>query len=401
MRTHLLSGARLVLPDRVVDGGSLIVDGDRIAEIRAGAVDSADGAAVHDLAGRTVVPGFIDVHVHGVEGCDTLASDDGVGEMARRLPRYGVTAFCPTTIACTPSDLRRVLQCIRASRMESRPGNARVLPAHLESNFINPEYRGGQPLDCIRALHPVDARRDADDFAPQEVLDEISSARSEVGIVTLAPELPGGLDLARALADNGHLVSLGHSGASYEEGLAGVDAGARHATHLFNRMTPFAHRAPGLVGAIFDRREVSAEIVCDGHHVHPSVLRAAVAVLGADRTMAITDGTAASGLPRGTRTELGRFAITALDTARYDDGTMAGSTLTMDRVFRNLIALLWMDLVAAARVCSTTPARQLGLARQGKLEPGALADFVVLDDSLQVVETWIGGVAAYGQKTGR
>ena len=177
-----------------------------------------------------------------------------------------------------------------------------------------------------------------------------------MGIVTVAPELAGGLDLIRWLAARGHYVSLGHSAATYDEALAGVAAGARQSTHLFNRMPPLHHRAPGLAGAVLQADEVAAEIICDGVHVHPALVRAAIAAKRPSRVMAITDATAAAGLPVGGRASIGGYAITAAgSTALLDDGTIAGSVTTMDRVFQFLVAAVGLSLVDAATLCATTP----------------------------------------------
>jgi N-acetylglucosamine-6-phosphate deacetylase len=314
--------------------------------------------------------------------------------MARRLPAYGVTGFCPTTVACTPAALRGLLDAVRASRHVNAPGEAAVLGAHLESNFINPDYRGAQPAECLRlpSRDRVDAPGGA--FAGQDILDEIASARDDVAIITVAPELDGVLDLVGALADAGHVVSLGHSAATYAQGLQGIDRGARHATHLFNRMPPFSHRAPGLVGAVIDSPSVRAEIVCDGYHVHAVVARTAIAALGADRTMAITDGTAGSGLPIGSVVPLGTHSITVTPEACFlPDGTLAGSRLTMDGAFKRLVSQWGLSLVAAARLCASTPAAQLGLADRGRLEVGRRADLAVLDHDLRPVATFIRGIS--------
>jgi N-acetylglucosamine-6-phosphate deacetylase len=394
--TTILAGGRVVLLKTVLERASLVIDArGRIVEIHPGSLPPQPGAAWHDLTGRLVLPGFVDVHVHGVEGIDTLATSDGVAQMARRLPRYGVTGFCPTTVACPPADLRRLLDAIRAARRSPEPDAARVLPAHLESNFINPDFRGAQPLVCLR--RPTGERLPGTvagaPFSGRDILDEIGRATSEVGIVTLAPELDGGLDLVRRLSAAGHLVSLGHSAASYEQGLEGFAAGARHATHLFNRMPPFAHRAPGLVGAVIDCPQARAEVVCDGYHVNPVVARTAIAALGPDRVMAITDGTAGSGLPVGTAVPLGSHTITVGPEAAFlPDGTLAGSTLTMDGAFRMLVQQVGLPITAAARLCATTPAAQLGLTDRGRIEAGQLADLAVLDDELRPVATFLAGV---------
>ncbi|MEP6593830.1 MAG: amidohydrolase family protein, partial [Acidobacteriota bacterium] len=297
----ILSGADIVLPDRLLSPGSVVLDGSRIAEIVAGPRAGGSTAAL-DLHGCYLVPGFIDVHVHGLEGLDTLQGGDVIAAMARRLARYGVTGFCPTTIACAPEALRTMLQAVGAARAHPPAMSARVLPAHLESNFLNPEFNGAQPVDCLRL--PRGARTDGE-FTGPDIIAEIAAARPDVGIVTIAPEIEGALDLIRDLTAHGHHVSLGHSGATYDEALAGVDAGARQATHLFNRMTPLGHRQPGLAAAVLEHEDVTAEIICDGVHVHPAMVRVALAAKQTSRIMAITDGTAGAGLPVGSRTTIG------------------------------------------------------------------------------------------------
>ena len=405
----VLAGGDLVLPDRIRPGASLVIDGARILAItgaaRSGAGPVPAGATVVDAAGCFVVPGFVDVHVHGVEGFDTLDAGDPIAGIALRLPRYGVTAFCPTTVACGPCALGAVLTQVARGRASRPSGAARVLPAHLESNFISPDYLGAQPAACLRLPVPVAraAERDgagdgpsSDDFSAGDILEVIRSARADVGIVTLAPELPGGLDLVRSLVAAGHRVSLGHSGASFDEAIAAVEAGATHATHLFNRMTPMAHRAPGLPGAILARGDVTAELICDGYHVHPAMCRVAIRAKGVGGIMAITDGTAGAGLPPGATARLGGRAIRVGDRAAVlEDGTLAGSTLTMDGAFRMLVTTMGLSLAEASVLCATTPARALGLSDVGAIAEGAIADLAVLDRSLRVVRTFVDGEEVY------
>jgi N-acetylglucosamine-6-phosphate deacetylase len=392
----VLAGGDLVLPDRIHPGASLLLDEDRIAAIEAGRAQPA-GATIIDVVNCYVVPGFIDVHVHGVLGYDTLDGGGAVGRIAALLPQYGVTAFCPTTVACAPGALRAFLDQVRRERVAGIDGSARVLPAHLESNFVNPDYRGAQPAECLRlppGLGDVQQAYQSDpgEYSGVQILSAITYSRADVGIVTLAPELPGGIDLVRSLVSAGHRVSLGHSGADFETAIAAIEAGASHATHLFNRMTPIAHRAPGLAGAVLAREEVTPELICDGYHVHPAMCGIAIAAKGRRNVMAITDGTAGSGQEIGSTGSLGGRTIHVRDQAAFlDDGTLAGSTLTMDRAFRNIVMTFRRSLVDAVWMCATTPARQLGLTDCGRIEEGTVADLVVLDRDLRVVRTLIGG----------
>jgi N-acetylglucosamine-6-phosphate deacetylase len=412
----VLSGASLVLPDRVLSPGTLVIEDGRIAEVRS---DTPSGShAAFAFHGHYIVPGFIDVHVHGVDGIDALdpGPDGGaVAAIAARMPRYGVTAFCPTTVACGPAALRTVLDQVRRARETPAPRSARVLPAHLESNFINPAYNGAQPASCLRSPRAALGRggpgrageddRSASlsgerDFTGADILAEIERAAPDVAIVTIASELDGGLDLVRRLASRGHCVSLGHSGATYEEAQAAIAAGARQATHLFNRMPPLDHRAPGLVGAVLQTDEVAAEIICDGVHVHPALIRTAIAAKRPSRILAITDATAVAGLPAGSRAMLGGRPITAGErSALLPDGTIAGSVLTMDRAFQTLIGPVGLGLVDAATICATSPARELGLVGHGVLAPEAVADLVVLDANLTVVQTYLAGQLVYARGT--
>lgn len=397
----VLAGAELVLPDRLQSPGTLILDGDRIVEVIAGTRRRSTGTVNEehvDLHDHYIVPGFIDVHVHGVERTDSLDGPAAVDQMASRLPKYGVTAFCPTTVACAPDVLRRVLSAVREMRAASNLSGSRVLAAHLESNFINPDFRGAQPEDCLRSPRARDEPRavTSDGYDAGDILEEIERAGSDVGIVTLAPELEGGFELIKQLVANGTRVSLGHSGATFDQANEAISLGARHATHLFNRMPPLSHRDPGLVGAVLTSNEIAAELICDGVHVHPTMLRLAISAKRPERLMAITDGTALAGLPEGSHGSLGGRRITLRGSAAYlDDGTLAGSVATMDRVFRFLVNQVGVSFTDAAKLCATTPATELGLAGVGAISPGAIADLTVLDRRLTVKHTFVAGRCVY------
>ena len=408
----VLSGADVVLPDRIVSPGTVVIEGDRILDVVPGRRSPSPGSTLLDLHRHYIVAGFIDVHVHGLEGHDVhdaLEDPKAISAMASLLPRYGVVAFCPTTVACAPAALRGVLGAVRQARIAAPPAAARVLPAHVESSFLNPEFRGAHPADCLRLPpitidwpRPREAPSDAQDvsgnldYDGSDIVAEIELAGADVGIVTLAPELSGALDLVRRLTAHGHRASVGHSGATFEEGLAAVAAGACHAAHVFNRMPPLGHREPGLVGAVLRSEEVAAEIICDGHHVHPAMVGMTVASKSPSRVIAMTDGTAGSGLPVGLRARLGSRPITVRESGAYlDEGTLAGSVLTMDGAFRVLVERVGLTLTDAATLCATTPARELKLDGHGVIAPGAVADLTVLNRELRVVQTYIGGAQVF------
>ena len=387
----LLTRADVVLPDQIITNGSLAIRDGVIEEVLPLPHERPRWTVI-DWSGHTIVPGFVDVHVHGVEGVDVLDGADAVANVAARLPKYGVTAFCPTSIACPPDRLKTFLDAVDRGRRSPAAAFARVAGAHLESNFLNPDWNGAQPKTCLRL--PFDH---GSDYGGNDILRVIEGHRSAVAIVTVAPELPRGIELVHHLVRAGHRVSLGHTGASYDDARAAFKAGARHATHLFKRMSSITSRSPGVVGAVLEDNSVTAEIICDGHHVHPSLVSSAIRIKSPSRMIAITDGTAASGLPRGSRTRLGDQTIIAGDrTATLEDGTLAGSILTMDGAFRMLRALGW-TLPEVARMCATTPAEALGLRNTGSIGPGHIADLVVFDADFRVRQTYVGGRAALEQ----
>jgi N-acetylglucosamine-6-phosphate deacetylase len=399
----VLSGADVVLANRILSPGTVFVDGERIVDIVPSARPASPGVVHVDLSKHYVVPGFIDMHVHGLQGFDTLDGGTGLRAMASRLPAYGVTGFCPTSVACPPPVLARFLNQLRRLRGDDRVHGARILPAHLESNFINPDYRGAQPAACLKLPPPPDkgsavpAKRRAEaDFDAEDVLVEIERGGADIGTITLAPELDGAPELIDRFVAAGYRVSLGHSGATFDQAKAAIARGARAATHLFNRMPPVGHRDPGLATAALVSDEVAAELICDGFHVHPAILQVAIASKSLDRVVAITDGTGGAGLPMGARARLGDQLITVGETAAYlDDGTLAGSILTMDRAFALLVTVVGLALPEAVRMCSTTPARELGLEGTGLLAEGGVADLTVLDRNFRVVQTYVGGLLVY------
>lgn len=408
----------LILEDRLVEGAVVRVSGDRIAAVFEGPDAGGEGRIPLIETDGWIVPGFVDLHVHGQAGHDVLDGDGAVAAVAAALPRSGVTAFCPTAVAAPPATLRRFLAevnrlresgrtdtppaavapgvtsetgTVRALRAPATAGavGARVLAAHLESVFINSAYAGAQPAGCLRDPDGPGAAR-AGSFSAVDVLRCLDEAGPAVGIVTLAPELPGALALVSRLAAAGVVVSLGHSAADAATAVAAFDAGARHVTHAFNRMRPMTSREPGLLGAALLRDDVRLELIADGAHVHADLCRLLLAVAGPGRVMAVTDATAAAGLAPGARARLGEHVIVAgARTAELEDGTIAGGVHPMDHVFRQVAA--WRGPLDAARVCATTPARALGHGDLGVIRPGACADFVLLDRERRVARTMVAG----------
>lgn len=351
-------------PPRAVDGRILTPEGwitgriwfdSRVLRIEADASVRSD---------CRVLPGFIDLHVHGAQGVDIMQGGDAAATVARAHGRHGTTLLLGTTMTAHERDIERALQGLADVIAHKAPDSARVLGVHLEGPFLSPHRLGAQPaltvpatLEAVQRLHAI---------APLRV-------------ITLAPEMPGHLALIPAMAALGIRVQLGHSAASYEEGVAALRAGAAGFTHLFNGMTGLHHRDPGLVGAALAHAEY-AELIPDLQHVDPGAVRAALRAI--PRLYAITDATAATGMPDGEYALGPQRVYKCAGCVRLATGSLAGSALTMDQALRNLIAL-GEDLALAADRCARFPADYLGLTDRGRIAPGAWADLVVLDDALQ------------------
>ncbi|HEY8358352.1 MAG TPA: N-acetylglucosamine-6-phosphate deacetylase [Ramlibacter sp.] len=362
----------ILTPDGFVDG-ALHVDGaGRIAEIEGAATSEAQARA----SGKPLLlPGFIDLHVHGGGGRDVMEGGDAGLAVARRHAVHGTTALLATTMTAPIEDLELALSAIGRLCRDGAPGAARVLGVHLEGPYINPAKLGAQP-----------------DYARPVSLDELRrlDALAPVKLLTLAPEVPGHLDAIGALCAAGYRVQVGHTSGSYDDGVQALQRGARGFTHLFNAMTPLHHRLPGMVGAALAHANY-AEIIPDLLHVHPGAIR--VALRSIPCLYCVTDSTAATGMPDG-EYKLGRQPVTkCLGGVRLADGTLAGSTLTMDRALRNLVDVVGLDLPDAARRVSTHAADFLGLADRGRLVPGAWADVAVLNSALHVRAVLVQGEA--------
>lgn len=337
-------------------------------------IDAIDGTAVDYRSNRDdlVLPGFVDLHVHGGGGCDVMDGGDAVAQIGRLHARHGTTSFLATTMTSPPADLVRALQGIGHASGVRQPGSARVLGVHLEGPYINPGKLGAQP-DFVQSATLAEVER-LGQYAP-------------IKLITVAPEMQGNLELIRLLAAAGMRVQLGHTLGSYEDGVNALKCGAAGFTHLFNAMTSFHHREPGMAGAALAHAEYS-EIIPDLLHVHPGAIRTALRAI--PRLYCVTDSTAASGMPDG-EYMLGRQVVhKCMGGVRLADGTLAGSTLTMDQALRNLVAI-GLDLADASHRVATYAADFLGLPERGRLVPGASADIVVLDRDLNLKAVFVEG----------
>ncbi|MEV6121928.1 N-acetylglucosamine-6-phosphate deacetylase [Streptomyces sp. NPDC052077] len=370
--SKVLAGARVVLPTGTVDEGRVVVDGTRIADT------APPGAEVVELPGHWVVPGFIDIHNHGGGGASfTGGSAEDVLQGVRTHRLHGTTTVVASLVTGDLDVLAR-----QAGMLAELSQQGEIAGVHFEGPFISP---------CRKGAHDEQLLRDPD---PAEVRKLVDAAHGHARMVTLAAELPGGLDSVRLLAEHGVIAAVGHTDATYEQTVRAVDAGATVATHLFNAMPPLGHRAPGPIAALLEDERVTVELINDGTHLHPAALQLAFHHKGAGRVAFITDAMDAAGFGDG-RYMLGPMAVEVSDgVARLvEGGSIAGSTLTLDRAFKRAVTVDGLSVEDAVAALSVTPARLLGLSdRIGSLEPGKDADLVVLDAEFEVA-----GVMRHGE----
>ena len=351
-----------------------------VLEHQGGRITRIEGEAVTEYEVRhgsqdlpLILPGFIDVHVHGGGGRDTMEGGDAARAIARLHVRHGTTSLLATTMTAPMDEIRAALSALGPVCREREPQAARVLGVHLEGPYINPGKLGAQP-----------------DFARAAQLAEVQAlhALAPIRLITLAPELPGNLDLTEQLRAAGFQVQIGHTLGTYEDGVEALQRGAGGFTHLFNAMTGLHHREPGMVGAALAHARY-AEIIPDLLHVHEGAVR--VALRSIPCLFCVTDSTAAAGMPDG-EYSLGRHRVTkCMGGVRLPDGTLAGSTLTMDQALRNLVLQLGLEIAEASLRVSTHAADYLGLEDRGRLAAGAWADFVVMDRDLQLQRVVVEG----------
>ena len=369
---------KIILPDSIVEGRALLFD-EKIAGL---SETVPEGAEIIDAKGRYVAPGLVDIHIHGYLGEDTSdGSVEGIRKMAEGIVKNGVTAWLPTTMTVSYDDLRRAFDAVRALMdKKNNPKGAQIMGVHAEGPFINPSKKGAQAVEYIR---PADA----------PFLIENSDV---IRIVTIAPEMPGALDCIREVTEKTSiLVSMGHTAANYETAKAGIEAGVRHATHLFNAMTPLNHRDPGVVGASLADDRVSTELIADTFHISPDLFGLVAKVKG-DNLILITDCTRAGGLADGEYTLGGQPIFVKGIECRLKDGTIAGSVLRLNNAVRNVRDHTSLPLEAIVRMASLNPARAIGVAdRKGSLEAGKDADIIITDPDFNVRRTIVLGETVF------
>lgn len=382
-----LTADRLVAPTEVVEHPLLLVEDGKILEVAAQTGRRLPaGAQQLDFRGRWLAPGYIDLHIHGGAGYDVMdEAAAALPALERLLARHGVTSYYPTTVTA-PMDqtlraLERLADAIEARGRQSGEAKGRACPLgiHLEGPFLSHARRGVHPAENL--------------LAPTiETFERLwLAARGHIRMMTIAPELAGAAEVIAEATGRGVCVSLGHSDADLAAAERGIAAGARHATHTFNAMRPLDHRNPGILAAVLTDRRVSADIIADGVHLDPAIVKLFADAKGPENTVLITDATAATGMPDG-RYRLGSLEVEVKDGRCTANGRLAGSVLTMDRAVRNLAAFARWPLEQAIAAATRNPARIAGMAGKGALVSGADADFVVLSPAGEVERTFAGGV---------
>jgi N-acetylglucosamine-6-phosphate deacetylase len=371
---------RALTPLQEIPDATVLIEDGRIAAVGPReAVLVPQGTPERVARGMTLAPGFVDVHIHGAGGHDVMeATPEALREICEVVARHGTTSLLATTVTAAPEQLCRSAEGIarfihsQAQEAKDRVPVAEILGLHFEGPFISAARRGVHPPAHIAAPSvPLLCKM-------------LECADGCARLITLAPELPGAMELMDAARDAGLAVSMGHTDADYSQAHEAIAHGAHHAAHVFNAMRPFSHRETGVLGAVLTSPEVTAELIADGVHVDAPAMQLLLAAKGPERVILVSDGTAATGMPDG-KYQLGGFEVTVSGgVCRNAEGRLAGSTLTLDRALRNIVAL-GVPLADAVRMLTLNPARLLGLeGKKGILAPGADADVVLLDAQLNV-----------------
>lgn len=367
----VLSG-RVVFEDGILEDGIVVIEGERIAYAGSPLAEYVEGAKCVKADGY-IWPGLIDVHIHGAGGADVMdATPQAIHNIAETVAQFGVTGFLPTTVTGDKPQLEKAMANVVAEAPTIADG-AEILGIHLEGPWICPQRSGAQNPD-----HIVDP-------APEDAAWAVEKSSHMLRIVTMAPERPGALATIRELAKRGVNVSIGHTDATYDQVLEAIEAGAAHVTHCFNAMSGLHHREPGVVGAALTEDRLTVELIADGFHVHPAAVKLVTTAKGTDGTMLITDGMRAVGMPAGEYDLGGLRVFSDGETARLENGSLAGSLLTLDAAVRKTTAYSGMPLYKVVHMASLTPAKRLGVATEmGSIRAGKLANLVVVDEACRV-----------------
>ena len=377
----LILGGQVLTPDETLDGYAVLIEEQAIVGLMSERMPAAE--LTIDATGLRVVPGLIDLHVHGAVGSDVMdATPEALAAMEQFFLHQGVTAYLPTTMTASPPAL---LAALRNVANAPAGGGAQRLGVHLEGPYVAAGQRGAQPMSWLRKPDPL------------EYAAWLESAA--VRLITLAPELPGALELIERATRQGVHTSAGHTEATYEQIRAAVERGLRHATHTFNAMSALHHRQPGAVGAVLTDDRVYAELIADGVHVHPAVVNLVVRAKGIDRVTLVTDAMRATGLSDGAYDLGGQTIEVRHGVARTAAGALAGSTLTLNAAVRNVQRAGQLTPNQALAMATRVPAEALGLAgRKGVLRPGADADLVLVDAEWKVHAAIVRGVVAFDNR---
>ncbi len=382
----IVGGTVVTRASAIEDGAVLVEDGHIKFVGRARDVEPEPASEIINAGGLLVLPGLIDTHVHGSHGDDVMFSDaEGIRRISRAQLRYGTTAYLPSTVSAQHEALLRALETCAAAAVDSSGPAAEIVGVHVEGPFINRNKKGAHSLATLR------------DPDLDQCMEYLRAAPGLMKIMTLAPELPGAMELIRLLVAHDVVASLGHSEADYDTALAAMEAGATHATHLYNAMPALHHRKPSLTTACLNEPFIRAEIVLDGHHVAPEMARLAARNKGRGGLILVTDAMSAVGCPEGTYT-LGDLPVKVEgDRCVLMDGeTIASSILTMNRAVANAVAFTGMSLVDAVYTASFLPAEVCGVSdRKGSIEVGKDADLAILNRDYSVSVTVCKGEIAY------
>lgn len=384
--TCVIRNARIVLPEQVISNGFLEIADGRIVKVAEGEPSSSTSELVYDAHKATITPGFIDLHVHGGNGGAFTSIDPAEHNLAREFHlKNGTTSMLASTHTTEFSSLLAILKSLAESSKSNKNGS-KVLGIHTEGPFIS-EHKPG--------AHVIAQLKTGDLSSIEEVL---SAADNFVSMVTVAPEIPGGLEAIKYLSGKNIISSIGHTNATYAQAVEGIKAGARSTTHLFNAMSPLAHRDPGAVGAVLDNEDIFAELILDGIHIHEAIFRIALKSKGVDRINLITDATSLAGLADGEYGEVPDRAVTKIGGKIVLSGTdtLAGSALSMNMVYQNAAKFAQLTLSELSKISSLNAAKILGKESEiGSLEVGKLADLVLLDAESKVCATMIEGEWKY------